>query len=144
MDRTAGGVQGGAGEAVSTGFMADGWLLFSAVMILFAGIWNIFEGIIAFLRSSLFIGNPAFAPFWIWGVLWAAFGVLLVAAASAIMSGQPWGRWFGITVVGLSAFINLLAIATYPWWSVVMIGIDVAIIYGLTAHWDRRAPATTM
>ena len=143
MDRTAGGVQGGAGEAVRTGVMVDGWLLFSAVMILFAGIWNIFEGIMAFLRTSLFIGSPIFASLWIWGVLWAAFGVLLIAAASAIMSGQPWGRWFGITVAALSAFVHLLALATYPWWSVVMIAINVAIIYGLTAHWSRGARATT-
>src|SRR5215467_13103147 len=139
MDRTAGGVQGGAGAAVETGFMARGWVLFSAVMIMFAGIWNVFEGIFAFLRSSFFTGTPLFGSLWIWALLWTAFGVLLIAAGSAIMSGQRWGRWFGIVVVSMSAFIHLLAIGTYPWWSAIMIGIDVAIIYGLAAHW-RGAP----
>ena len=139
MDRTAGGVQSGAGATVDTQVMTDGWLLFAALMIMFTGIWNTFEGIFAFFRSSWFIGSAVFGSLWIWALLWTVFGVLLIAAGSAIMTGQRWGRWFGIVVVSLSAFIHLLAIGTYPWWSLIMIGIDVAIIYGLAAHW-RGAP----
>jgi hypothetical protein len=118
----------------------DGWVLFVAVMILFTGIWNAVEGFIGFLRASYFIGSPVLGDLWIWALLWMAFGIVAVAAGAAIMSGRSWGRWFAIVVVGLNAFLHLLAIGTYPWWSLVVIVVDVLILYGLTVHW-RREPA---
>jgi hypothetical protein len=117
----------------------DGWQAFAAFMILFAGFWNVFEGFFAFFRSSYFIGRAVFGDLWLWALLWMVFGSLQVAAGYAIMSGRTWGRWFGIIVVGLSALITMLTIATYPFWALVMLAIDFAILYGLTARWQRPA-----
>ncbi len=119
----------------------DGWLLFSALMILWIGVWNIFQGIFAFFRSAFFIGHPVGGALWIWAILWIVFGVLQMAAGGAIMSHRSWGRWFGIVTVGLSLFLNLLAISTYPWWSVVLVAIDVFILFGLTVHWRESRGA---
>jgi hypothetical protein len=134
MDRTAGGVRGGA--AMDVDVMPSGWVLYSGLMILFTGVWNTFEGIFAFFRSTYFIGHAAFGDIWFWAIVWTAFGVLLIAAGSAIMMGQAWARWVAIIVVLINAFIHLMSIGTYPWWSVVMIAIDITIIYGLTARWE--------
>lgn len=116
-----------------------GWVLFAAVMILFTGIWNALEGFFGFVRASYFIGSPVFGSLWIWALLWMVFGVVCVAAGAAILSGRSWGRWFGIVVVALNAFLHLLAMATYPWWSLVVIAVDVLILYALAVQWRKGA-----
>ncbi|HEY7200457.1 MAG TPA: hypothetical protein VIC57_09610 [Candidatus Dormibacteraeota bacterium] len=143
MASTTGDVRGTYGNPADTMPMVqDGWLLFSALMVLFAGLWNAFEGVLAFFRSTYFIGSAVFGSLWIWAILWVVFGVVQIAAAGAIMSGRSWGRWFGIVTVGLAAFINLAAIGTYPWWSVLMVAIDVIILYGLTVRWNQAQTST--
>lgn len=133
---TSGGYEGTAYPA--TGGMAvprDGWILFAWLMILFTGIWNLFEGFFAFFQAAWFIGHPVFGALWIWALAWMALGALQVAAAGAIMSGRSWGRWFGIVMVGFAGFLHLLAIPVYPWWSVIMVALNVLILYALAAHW---------
>ena len=113
----------------------DGWLLFSALMILFTGAWNIFEGLFAFFRSAFFIGHTVGGALSIWAIVWLGFGVLQMLAGGAIMNHRGWGRWFGIVTVGIVTFVHLLNIGTYPWWSIVIIGINLLVLFGLTVHW---------
>lgn len=113
----------------------DGWLLFSALMIVFTGGWNIFEGLFAFFRSTFFIGHAVGGALWIWALLWLVFGVLQMLAGGAIMSHRSWGRWFGIVTVGLVTAVHLLNIGLYPWWSLVIIAINLLVLFGLTVHW---------
>jgi len=141
---STGDVSGGYRTGIGTvAVPQSGWVLFSGVMMLFSGIWIAFEGIFAFFRSTYFIGGAVFGSLWIWALAWLVFGILLIAAGGAVMSGQSWGRWFGIVVVSLAALIHLLSFATYPWWSAVMIAIDILILFGLTARWQKAEGAPT-
>ncbi|TMC08559.1 MAG: hypothetical protein E6J41_13070 [Chloroflexi bacterium] len=142
MASTTGDVRGG--YDATAGAMAmpqNGWVLFSGVMLLFAGIWIAFEGLFAFFRSTWFIGSAVFGSLWIWALAWLVFGVLMLSAGSAIMAGQTWARWFGIVVTGLALLLHMLSFATYPWWSAVMIAVDVLVLFGLTARWNRSEGA---
>jgi hypothetical protein len=121
----------------------SGWVVFSGLMLLFSGIWIAFEGVFAFFRSTWFVGSAVFGSLWIWSLAWMAFGVLLIAAGGAVMAGRTWARWFGIVVVGLAALLHMLTFATYPWWSAVMIAIDVLILFGLAARWNKAEGAPT-
>lgn len=119
----------------------SGWVMFAGIMLLFSGIWIAFEGIFAFFRSTWFIGSAVFGSLWIWALAWLVFGLLLIGAGSAVMSGRTWGRWFGIVVVTLAMLVHMLSFATYPWWSAVMIAIDLLILFGLAARWNTREGA---
>jgi hypothetical protein len=142
MASTTGDVGGEYRDATGTMAMPQsGWVLFSGVMLLFSGIWIAFQGVFAFFRSTWFVGSAVFGSLWIWALAWLVFGLLLIAAGSAIASGRTWARWFGIVVVSLSALINMASFATYPWWSAVMIAIDVLILFGLTARWQKSEGA---
>jgi hypothetical protein len=142
MASTTGDVGGEYGATAGTMEVPQsGWVLFSGIMLLFSGIWIAFQGVFAFFRSTWFVGSAVFGDLWFWALVWMGFGLLLIAAGSAVMSGRSWGRWFGIVVVALAAFVHMLSFATYPWWSAVMIAIDVLVLFGLTARWQRGVGA---
>ena len=115
--------------------VSDGWLIFAGLMIVFAGIWNLCEGVIALFRSAYFIGRAVYGDLWFWAIVWIVLAVLELSAGYAIMAGRGWGRWFGIVVVGLSALAQLLSIGAYPFWSLFILAADMLILYALTVHW---------
>lgn len=117
----------------------SGWLLFSALVILWAGLWNVFEGVTKFFRPDLFTNHTVGGSLTIWAILWIIFGVVQVAASGAVMTRRPWGRWFGIVTVGLAAFLNMLTVGTSDWWSVLLIPIDILVVFSLAVKWQRPA-----
>ena len=42
--------------------------------------------------------------------------------------------WVAIILAALSAVVQLLLVPAQPWWSLIVIAIDVLVIYALTAH----------
>src|SRR4051794_1452739 len=123
-------------------FFEDGWLMFSGLMIFFVGLWNAFEGGLAFFRSAFFAGTPVFGSLAFWAVVWIAIGVFEIGLAMLIMRGNNLARWAGVTVVVASTIIHMLGIVVYPWWSLFVMALDLLILYGLIVHWREREEAT--
>ena len=69
-----------------------------------------------------------------WGWIILVIGVAQLFAAYSIWRGGQFGRWFGIIAAGLSSIAALLSIPAYPFWSLAIFAVDVAIIYGLAAY----------
>ena len=59
---------------------------------------------------------------------------LLIAAGYAVFSGRVWGRTLGVIAAMLSAIVNFAFIPAYPFWSLLIITVDVLVIYALIAH----------
>ena len=51
-----------------------------------------------------------------------------------IFAGYSWAAVLGIIVAVGNAITQLLAIGLYPWWSILIITIDVLVIYGLAVY----------
>lgn len=117
-----------------------GWVLFSAIMLAFVGIWGIVEGILAISSSKVFTANATFVFSGLntWGWIVTVIGVLCLVAAFSLMSGSELARWFGIAVAGISAFGQLFFLDAYPWWSMAIFAIDILVIYGLAAYAGAR------
>jgi hypothetical protein len=120
----------------------SGWLVFAGLIVLWAGLWNICQGALAFFRSDLFAHHSVGGPLWVWSILLILFGVLQVVASGAIMSHRSWGRWFGIVTVGLAMSVNLLTIGTSGWWSTALIPVEILALFGLTVKWRSPQRAT--
>jgi len=116
-----------------------GWLTFSAIMLVVAGIGNFIWGITAVARNSLLINRLLFANLTFWGIVFMIIGVLLVCAGVAVLNKAPWARIFGIVFCSLSIIFYFMVIWAYPAWSILVIAIDVLIIYGLAEYGERRA-----
>ena len=114
---------------------------FAGIIILVNGIFSGIQGLVALTgsdtyylvaRGSLFLFD---VTAWGW---WNLFiGVFLIFTALAILTGATWARVVGVVLAILSAVVQLLLVPVQPWWSLIVIAIDVLIIYALIAHGDE-------
>jgi uncharacterized membrane protein HdeD (DUF308 family) len=124
----------------------SGWLTFSAVIMIIAGIMRVLDGIWAFRYKGTPVDNLHQAIFgdslttyaWIWVIV----GAILIMAGLLVMGEQTLGsvlsRWIGVVAAGIMAITAASWLAYYPVWSLVYIGLSVLVIYGLLAHYDDR------
>jgi hypothetical protein len=77
-----------------------GWVMFSAVMLGFVGVWGILDGILAISSSKVYVADATFvfSDLNTWGWIVLTLGVLCVIAAFFLMTGSEVARWFAIAV----------------------------------------------
>lgn len=119
---------------------AVGWLGYAAIMLVFAGGWNIFDGILAIANSKVFVAHTTyvFSDLKTWGWIILLLGVGQLLAGFAIMGGSQLGRWFGIVAAGVNAIGQLMFLHAYPFWSLAMFAVDMLIIYALSVYGGRK------
>jgi hypothetical protein len=120
-----------------------GWLTFAGIMVLIAGILNVIWGIAAIDSANFFVEEERFifSDLNTWGWIILTIGIIQVSASLSIWSGGQFGRWIGILGASLSAIAALLSIPAYPLWSLAIFGLDLLIIYGLSAYGGQRSRA---
>lgn len=115
-----------------------GWAAFAGVIILISGIFSLLQGVVILLgpRASYVIADGSLFLFDVtgWGWWHVVIGALLTITAFALFSGATWARVVAVILAVISAAGQLLVMPLQPWWSVIVIAIDVLIIYALTAH----------
>ena len=73
-----------------------------------------------------------------WGWVTLILGVLQLFAAAGVLMGNQLARWFGVAVVGLSALDQMFFLGAYPFWSLMIIAVDVVALYALCAYGSRE------
>ena len=96
----------------------EGWLLFSAIILVTGGVMRIFDAFWAFDKDDE-VGDASSAVLFdgdlgAYGWLLLLMGLLLIAAGFGVLSGAQWARWFGIVVASLAAISSMLWIWVYP------------------------------
>jgi hypothetical protein len=119
----------------------EGWLLFSAIILVTGGVIRIFDAFWAFDKDDDFSGEVR-AIVWdqdltAYGWLWLFMGILWIAAGFGVLSGATWARWFGIIAASLFAITSMLWIYSYPFWSLVGLLLAFCVIYGLATYGGR-------
>ena len=128
------------GAAGPEGPPGVGWVMFAAVMLGLAGVWNFFAGIAAIGDAHVYVANTnyVFGDLNTWGWIVMILGVFQVLAGLALMSGSEVARSLGIVVAGVNALGQLNFIPAYPWWGMAMFAVDLLIIYGLAVYGGAR------
>lgn len=115
-----------------------GWVVFAGVILITVGIFSAVQGLVALIGpSSYYVVTEG--GLWLldvtgWGWWNLIIGVLLVLVGGALLSGQTWARVIAIILVILNAVGALLLIPAQPWWSMIVIAIDVLVLYALIVH----------
>ena len=117
------------------------WMIvFAVALLVTVGFFNLIDGIAAIANSHVFIANAHYVvgDLRAWGWVVLILGTLQVIAAVAILAGSQAARWFAVVVIGLNAIGQMLFIPAYPFWSLLIIAVDVVALWGLCAYGSRE------
>ena len=117
-----------------------GLVLFSVVLLVVLGFFNLIDGISAVARSHVFVANAhfVFGDLRAWGWVALILGALQVLAAAGVLAGNQVARWFAVVVVALNALAQMFFIPAYPFWSLMIIAVDVVALWGLCVYGSRE------
>jgi hypothetical protein len=117
-----------------------GLIIFAAVLLAVIGFFNLLDGIAAIASSHIFIGGAHYVvgDLRAWGWVMAIFGGVQLLASVGVWAGNQLARWFAVAVVGLNAISQMFFIPAYPFWSLMIIAVDVVALWGLCAYGGRE------
>ncbi|MGH2790870.1 MAG: DUF7144 family membrane protein [Actinomycetota bacterium] len=124
-------------ETRSTSGWAIGFTYFAGFVMLMVGTFHAIAGFAGILENEFFVVTRNYAfefDATAWGWIHLIAGVIVIVAAVGLFSGAVWARTVGVTMAVISAIANFGFIPYYPVWSIVIIALDVAVIWALTAH----------
>ena len=115
-----------------------GWIFFSGILMVMLGMFQAVIGIVALVKDDYFLvgrhGLVLALDYTAWGWVHLLIGTVAVAAGYGVLAGQTWARVIGVVLAMVSALTNVVFLPAYPFWSVIVIVIDVLIIYALSMH----------
>ncbi len=116
---------------------AIGWTMFAAWVLILLGIWDAFAGLVALINDEFYVVTREYVVQFdatTWGWIKLIWGVVMVLAGLSLFSGAVWARTVGVIVALISAIVNFMWLPWYPIWAIIIIAVDVAVIWALTAH----------
>jgi hypothetical protein len=126
----------GRADQTTSGW-AVGFILFAAIMMIMVGIWQALQGLIAIFENEFYVATRNYLfefDATVWGWIHLLIGLLVAFAGWGLLSGRTWARMVAITLAVLSAIANFLFIPYYPFWSLLIIAVDVFVIWAIAAH----------
>src|ERR1700712_1266341 len=109
------------------------WARFAAVIAIVSGMFSILQGVVGLLAPDTYFvatqGKLFLFDISGWGWWTLVVGILLIIVGVCLYIGAFWARAAGIILAALSACVQLLLIPAQPWWSMIIIAVDLLIIY---------------
>jgi hypothetical protein len=117
-----------------------GYVMFAAILLFVVGCFNLIDGIAAIANSHVFVANAHYVigNLRAWGWITLILGALQLLAAIGILAGSQVARWFAVAVIALNAIDQMFFIPAYPFWSLIIIAVDVVALWGLCAYGSRE------
>jgi hypothetical protein len=108
--------------------------ILAGVLMMISGLYSFLTGLAVILHNGYVhvAGNYAYA--WSnrgWGWVDLILGIVVFAAGVSVMLGMLWARIVGIILASLSAIANFMFIPFQPFFSIVLIAVDIYIIWAL-------------
>ena len=120
-----------------------GWVLFAGALIFIVGVLDIIQGLVAIFKQEVYaVGESGLiltTNYSTWGWMLLIWGIVMALAAFSLFAGGGFGRWFAIIVVAVNMIGQFAWFPAYPLWSMVAIGLSVAVLWALTAGWSELA-----
>ena len=119
---------------------AAGFIVFAAVMMMMAGVFQALQGLIAIFENEFYVQTRNYLfkfDATAWGWIHLILGIIVALAGWGLLSGRTWARVVAITLAVLSAIANFLWLPYYPFWSLLIIALDVFVIWALAVYGGR-------
>jgi hypothetical protein len=126
--------------------MVSGWavggIAFAGTIMIILGIFQAIEGLAAIFDDQFYVVTQNYAfdlDVTAWGWVHLILGVLLVIVGFGLLGRSTWAGVTAIVLAALSAISNFFFIPYYPFWSLLMIGLAIWIIWAITRPGALRA-----
>jgi hypothetical protein len=116
---------------------AVGFILFAAIMMIMTGIFQAVEGLVAIFQNEFYVTTRNYIfqfDATSWGWIHLVIGLVVAFAGWGLISGRTWARTVAVVLAVLSATANFLFIPYYPFWSLLIITLNVFVIWAVAAH----------
>jgi hypothetical protein len=116
---------------------AVGWTMFAAFMLILIGSFHAIAGLAGLINDETFVLTQEYVfkfDTTTWGWIHLLGGIIVVLAGFGLFSGAVWARTVGVIVALVSAIASFGWLPYQPVWSTVIIAVDIAVIWALTAH----------
>jgi hypothetical protein len=108
---------------------------FAGTLLVLAGVFQALAGLTAIFNDSFYVVTRNYTydlDVTAWGWIHLLVGIGLVATAWGLFTRSTWAGVAAIVIAGLSAIVNFMFIPYYPFWSLLVIALDVWVIWALT------------
>jgi hypothetical protein len=122
-----------------------GWVRFAGLLLLILGSLSLIFGLAAIGDSQFIAAHPRYILGTRHTLGWTGvvLGVLELAAGFGVLVKNQPSRWVGVAVLALGAILELLAIQSYPFWSLSLFALAILAMYGLIVHGEKISRPTT-
>ena len=125
-------------ESTPSGW-AVGLSAFAGFMMILVGSFQAIAGFAALLEGKVYVVGQEYVFTYdatTWGWIHLLLGIVLILAGLGVLRGGVVGRTVAVIIVAISAIVNFIFLLGWnqPVWSILVIALDVAIIWALTAH----------
>ena len=121
--------------------MATGGLLFAATIMVLTGVFQFFQGIAAIAKDQIFVTTPNYLfkfDTTAWGWIHLILGLVVAVVGFFVFTRAPWARGVAIVLVALQAFANFFFLPYYPFWGIIILGLDIFVIWALAVAPGRQ------
>jgi hypothetical protein len=116
---------------------AVGLTFFATLMLILLGTFHFITGLSAIFNDQFFVVREHYSlkiDTTAWGWIHMIGGILIMLAGVWLMTGSLIARIVAIAAAVISAIGNFYSIPYYPVWSILMLVLDFAIIWGVTSY----------
>ncbi|MFF0816232.1 hypothetical protein ACFYVR_13940 [Rhodococcus sp. NPDC003318] len=122
--------------------VAAGTSIGAAVILVTVGVIQLFQGIAAVAEDEVFVVGVEYVykfDLTTWGWIHIVLGVIVILVGLALFTGAGWARVSAIVIAALSILANFMWLPYYPWWSILIIALDVVVIWAVSTWQPYRA-----
>jgi hypothetical protein len=120
-----------------------GWITFAGTMMMIIGSLHVVQGLVAVFNDEYYLvtknGLTVHLDYTTWGWTHIIAGLIVIGAGLGVFAGRTWARTVGVILACVSILLNFAFIASYPFWSAIVIALDVFVIMALTVHGKEMA-----
>lgn len=116
------------------GAFADFTAAFAGVLLIITSAMDVLQGAAAVSNGDLYAAGSDYLykfNMTTWGWIYIVLGVIGVAVGIGILRRASWGQVLGMIVAGLAMLANFAGLPHYPFWSMILIAFNGAVIWAL-------------
>jgi hypothetical protein len=114
---------------------AVGGVAFAGTLMIVLGFFHAIAGLVAIFDDNFYVVTANYTfdlDTTVWGWIYLVLGIIVALTGIALLGGRAWAGVVTIVLAGLSAIANFFFIPYYPFWSLLVIALDIWVIWAVT------------